>query len=101
MSKLGNVLVRAEEGECEGERNMAGEMEWLGTKRYADGSVYEGERGTVECILDGFEAGRGRDAGMSACIQVLHLHLQCSPCTCTCNEDMPIDDPPAPGRLSL
>ena len=42
-SKLGNVLVRAEEGECEGERNMAGEMEWLGTKRYADGSVYEGE----------------------------------------------------------
>ena len=43
MSKLGNVLVRAEEGECEGERNMAGEMEWLGTKRYADGSVYEGE----------------------------------------------------------
>ena len=82
MSKLGNVLVRAEEGECEGERNMAGEMEWLGTKRYADGSVYEARgrpSGTVECIpmmyplsiLDGFEAGRGRDVG----IQVLHLHL--------------------------
>ena len=43
MSKLGNVLVRAEEGECEGERNTAGEMEGLGTKRNADGSVYEGE----------------------------------------------------------
>ena len=42
-SKLGNVLVRAEEGECEGERNTAGEMEGLGTKRNADGSVYEGE----------------------------------------------------------
>ena len=76
MSKLGNVLVRAEEGECEGERNTAGEMEGLGTKRNADGSVYEGEWYRRMCtILDGFEAGRGRDAGMSACIHVLHLHL--------------------------
>ena len=43
MSKLGSVLVRAEEGECEGERNTAGEMEGLGTKRNADGL-----RGRVE-----------------------------------------------------
>ena len=43
VSKLGNVLVRAEEGECEGQRNTAGEMEGLSTKRYADGSVYESD----------------------------------------------------------
>ena len=48
-------MVRAEEGECEGERNTAGEMEGLGTKRNADGSVYEGEWNRR--IIDGFEAG--------------------------------------------
>jgi transcriptional regulator with AAA-type ATPase domain len=46
IAKLGHVMVRwceAVEGEYEGERNAAGEMEGHGTKRYADGSVYEGE----------------------------------------------------------
>ena len=46
IAKLGNVMVRfceAMDGEYEGELNAAGEMEGLGTKRYADGSVYEGE----------------------------------------------------------
>ena len=46
IAKLGHVMVRwceAVEGEYVGERNAAGEMEGHGTKRYADGSVYEGE----------------------------------------------------------
>ena len=46
IAKLGNVMVRfceAMEGEYEGELNAAGEMEGLGTKRYADGSVIECE----------------------------------------------------------
>ncbi len=35
------AFCEAVDGENEGERNAAVEMEGLGTKRYADGSVFE------------------------------------------------------------
>ncbi len=46
----------AVDGEYEGERNAAGEMEGLGTKRYAVGSVYDERRVEGESSYD---KGRG------------------------------------------
>ena len=42
ISKLGKVLV-ARRWKASVMASASGEMEGLGTKRYADGSVYEGE----------------------------------------------------------
>ena len=64
------------EGECESERNTAGEMEGLSTKRYADGSVYESD------VWKANHKGRPPVGGTNhirgECThsaQVLHLHL--------------------------